>query len=186
MMKRMKWLPACIGVAGLLAGRLVAQDARIPIVSDSFEIDYGIGAYHYIGSVILDVPGLLKLTCEDLVATQTEGSEGISTLTATTNVVIEVVRPGRKPGDAPMVIRAYGDRAVYTATNETVVLTGVAPRVEAPQGVTRGDTVIYELGRDRVRATGNHRTELNPDLFKTSGLFRRGTNAPSTNAVPSK
>jgi len=173
-------------LGGILATVMMAQDARVPIESKSFEIDYGVGAYHYMGDVRLDVPGLLKLSCEDLLATQAAGGERIDTLVATTNVVIEVVRPGRKPGDAPMVIRAFGDRAVYTATNETVTLTGGSPRVEAPQGITWGDTVIYELGRDRVRALGNHRTELNPDLFKSSGLFRRGTNAPSTNAVPVK
>jgi hypothetical protein len=30
-----------------------------------------------------------------------------------------------------------------------------------------------------VRATGHQVTELNPEMFRTSGLFRRTTNAPA-------
>ncbi len=163
---------------GWMAGSLLAQDARAPIESDWAEMDLKGGAYHYVGNVRVNVPGLLKLTCGDLLAQPQKENNRLESLVATTNVVIEIVRLGR-PGAAPVVIRAYGDKAVYTATNEVVTLSGGDTRVVAPQGTMRGTEVIYDVATGRVRATGHQVTELNPEMFRTSGLFRRTTNAPA-------
>jgi len=166
-------------LAGILCagGWLLAQEARAPIESDWAEMDLKAGAYHYVGNVRVDVPGLLKLTCGDLLAQPQKDTNRLDSLIATTNVVIEIVRPGRRPGDAPVVIRAYGERAVYTATNELVTLSGGDTRVVAPQGTMRGTNVIYDVATGRVRSTGHQITELNPELFRNSGLFRRATNS---------
>ena len=86
-------------------------------------------------------------------------------------------RPPQRPGDAPLVLKAHGDRAVYTATNELVTLTGSDPRIVAPQGTTRGKVITYDLGTGRIRASGGHVSELNMDVVKA---MRR------TNAAPGK
>lgn len=168
--------------AGAVALTALAQEVRAPIESDWGEMDLRLGAYHYVGNVRVQVPGFLNLSCGDLLAQPRKDTNGLESLIATTNVVIEIVRPGRKAGDAPLVIKAYGEKAVYTATNELVTLTGGQPRVVAPQGVMRGNEIIYDLKTGRARAIGHQVTELNPELLKNSGLFRRPTN--STPAAP--
>ena len=170
-------------VVGMLVagGFLLGQDARAPIESDWAEMDLKAGAYHYVGNVRVNVPGMLKLTCGDLLAQPQKETNRLDSLIATTNVVIEIVRPGRLPSDAPVVIRAYGERAVYTATNEVVTLSGGDTRVVAPQGTMRGNIVIYDVATGRVRSEGHQKTELNPELFRNLGLFRRNTNAPVGN-----
>lgn len=176
----MKALRLMVGMmaVGILA---MAEDARAPIESDWAEMDLKAGAYHYVGNVRVDVPGLLKLTCGDLLALPQKETNRLESLIATTNVVIEISRPGRRLTDPFIVIRAYGDRAVYTATNEVVTLSGGDTRVVAPQGTMRGTNIIYDVATGRVRATGHQITELNPELFRNSGLFKRSTNAPAVN-----
>ena len=43
---------------GWMAGSMLAQDARAPIESDWAEMDLKAGAYHYVGNVRVDVPGM--------------------------------------------------------------------------------------------------------------------------------
>jgi hypothetical protein len=132
-MKILNWVAGL----GLAFSPLLAQEARAPIESDWAEMDLKAGVYHYSGNVRVDVPGLLKLTCGDLLAQPQKDTNRLDSLIATTNVVIEIQRQGRNPGDAPIVMRAYGDRAVYTATNEVVTLTGADTRIVDPSGTIR-------------------------------------------------
>jgi lipopolysaccharide transport protein LptA len=159
-----------------LSAPLRAQDAGIPIRARWAEYDYRNGTYRYAGNVVVDVPGVLRLTCEDLEVTASPTNSRPDRLVATTNVVLSVARPGRD-GGAPVEIRAYGGQAVYTAADELVTLT-LEPRVEAPQGTTRGEVIWYHLATGRVRAT-NQVTELSPLLFRGSGLFGKRTNGPA-------
>jgi lipopolysaccharide export system protein LptA len=159
-----------------------AQEAKVPIRSRMVDFDYRNGITHYSGSVVVDIPGFLQLTCEDLVAVQSAGTNRLDVLTATTNVVLLLNRPGRSTNDAPIQIRATGDRAVFAATNNLVTLTGEAgqmPQVETPQFKTRASVITYNLGTGRVLGLSNHVTEINPDLFRNSGLFQR-TNRPAS------
>jgi lipopolysaccharide transport protein LptA len=174
-MKILNWVAGL----GLAFSPLLAQEARAPIESDWAEMDLKAGVYHYSGNVRVDVPGLLKLTCGDLLAQPQKDTNRLDSLIATTNVVIEIQRQGRNPGDAPIVMRAYGDRAVYTATNEVVTLTGADTRIVDPSGTIRGHEIVYDVVNNRVRIPRHKVTELSAELFKNSGLFRRPTNAPA-------
>ena len=156
---------------------LLAEEAQPPvqIKSGTWEFDYQTGTQHYWDDVQVVLPGLLKLSCSDLVTVQHSSTNRPDALVATTNVVIEITRPAARPGEAPLVIKVYGDRAVYTSTNELVTLTGTAPRIVAPQGTTRGNVIVYDLGTGRIRASGGHVSELNIDVLRAM----RRTNAPA-------
>ncbi len=181
-----KTLSLALLAFALAATALRGDEARVPIHARMAQFDLGSGTTHYSGGVTVDIPGLLKLACEDLVAVPAPGTDRIETLTATTNVVLDVVRPGKTPAAAPMQIRATGDMAVFTATNNLVVLTGPfgnQPHVDTVQFRTRADVISYDLATGRVVALSNHITEVNPELFKKSGLFNR-TNKPAKTESP--
>lgn len=176
----MKRLWSAVALMASLVTGMQAQEARAPITSDWAEMDLKLGVYHYSGNVTVDVPGMLKLTCGDLLAQPQKETNRLDTLIATTNVVIEIRREGRNPGDPAVTLRAYGDRAVYTATNEVVTLTGSDVRVVDPSGTIRGQEIVYDVLRNRVQVPRHKLTELNAEMFKNSGLFRRSTNAPAS------
>lgn len=168
-----------LGLAlGLVGPARAAEESGVEITSDKSVEDLKAGQFHFWDNVRVDAPGVLTLTCGDLVALIPAGGGRLDRLVATNNVVIEVIRAPSKPGEAPLKIRAFGQQAVYLATNETVTLTG-NPRIESPQADTWGDTVIYELNTGRMQALGRHRTVLRPAAFKGSGLLNNRTNAPA-------
>jgi lipopolysaccharide export system protein LptA len=184
-MKRML-SPTVAALAGLLllGGHTIAQEARVRLTSDQSEFDYKTGTYHFWSNVVVRLPGFFNLNCGDLVTAQQGETNRIDTLVATNNVVVEIVRPSLKPGGEPVIIRAYCDHFVYTATNEVVTLTGTDPRIVAPQGTTRAEKLVYELPTGRIRAFGRHATDLNLDMFKNSGFLRRSTNKPAAEIPP--
>ena len=165
-------------LTGCVAAMAWAEEAQPPvqIKSGTWEFDYQTGTQHYWDAVEVNLPGLLKLSCMDLVTVQQSSTNRPDALLASTNVVIEITRPPQRPGDAPLVLKAYGDRAVYTATNELVTLTGADPRIVAPQGTTRGKVITYDLGTGKIRASGGHVSELNIDVIKA---MRRTNAAPA-------
>jgi lipopolysaccharide export system protein LptA len=166
------------------AAAIGADEVRAPISSRWGDLDYGKGITHYAGTVVVDIPGLMKLTCEDLVAVQATGTNRLETLTALTNVVMDLVRPGRTPADPPIRIHATADMAVFTGSNSLVTLTGPfgnEPRVETPQARIRGSTITYNLSTSKLWGT-NYVTEINADLFKNSGLFGRTNKAAKKDA----
>jgi hypothetical protein len=56
--------------------------------------------------------------------------------------------------------KATGDKVVYTATNDTAVLTG-NPRLERPQAnMTADDAIVYDHGRGVISARGNPHTVI--------------------------
>jgi lipopolysaccharide transport protein LptA len=173
-----------LSITAFLSVSLVLAEEPAPpvrIKSGTWEFDYQSGTQHYWNDVEVMLPGLLKLSCADLVTVQQSSTNNRpDALVATTNVIIEITRPPSKPGDAPLVLKVYGDRAVYTATNELVTLTGVDPRIVAPQGTTRGRVITYDLGTGKIRATGGHLSELNLDVVRAM----RRTNAPTANPSP--
>jgi lipopolysaccharide transport protein LptA len=144
---------------------LRAAEGVIPITADGWEFDLRDGVFHYWGNVHVDAPGLMELTCEDLVAVMPEEGGRMDQLVATTNVVILVIRPPNRPGDEPVQIRATGQRAVYTATNQVVTLTG-EPRLESMHGVATGERILYNMDTGKVRVLGNVRSRLNPDALR--------------------
>ena len=180
-----KFHPVALLALVVLAAR--ADEAKVPIHSRWVDFDYRNGVTHYSGAVTVDIPGVLQLACEDLVAVQAPGTNRLDTLTATTNVVLDIVRPGRNPAvDPPVKIRATGDLVVFTATNNIVTLTGPlgnTPRIDTVQFHTRAEVIRYDLSTGRVVGLSNHVTEINPDLFRNSGLFNR-TNKPARKTSP--
>jgi lipopolysaccharide export system protein LptA len=139
-------------------------DDMIPITADASEFDLRLGGYRYSGNVVVDAPDLMRLTCEDLFAVLPEGGGRMERLVATTNVVIEVIRPPSKEGDVPVTLRAFGSRAVYTATNAVITLTGDVqsgpPRLESPYGNASGSTIEYDTASGRIRILGDVRSRL--------------------------
>jgi lipopolysaccharide export system protein LptA len=80
--------------------------------------------------------------------------------------------------------QAIGDRVVYTATNDTAVLTG-HPRLErALTTITAEDAIIYNHGTGELRAHGNPRTVLK---FPPGGLSQSNLPAlPGQNPKPKR
>lgn len=160
-----------------------ADDGMVPVTSQNWEMDLKEGVYHYWGDVVVDAPGLMRLTCEDLVAVLPEGGGRMDRLVARTNVVIDIVRAASRAGDPPMKIRATGTMAVYTATNAVVTLTG-NPRMVSSYGVASGDAIVYETETGRVRVLGNVDSRLNLPAFRTGGKIGSKTNSIPTTPRP--
>ena len=89
----------------------------------------------------------MDLLCELLtVYFQTNGGRRIDTIIAETNVVI-VERDNW----------AFGEKAVYTATNDVVTLSSTRGDVllDAPDGYLMGPFIIFDRRTDRLHAPGN-------------------------------
>jgi lipopolysaccharide export system protein LptA len=68
--------------------------------------------------------------------------------------------------------RATGGKAVYTAATDTVELTQDAT-VQMPQGLARGQLIVYDRANGKVSIPGKYYVELNLGAFgKTNGLGR--------------
>jgi lipopolysaccharide export system protein LptA len=90
------------------------------------------------------------MTAGMLIATMT-GTNELQTIQAETNVVVRQESP-----EGPR--SATGERAVYLASEDAVVLTG-DPVIELPEGTTRdAETVIYDRKTGTFRSQGASRT----------------------------
>jgi len=68
--------------------------------------------------------------------------------------------------------RATGDKAVYTAVNDSVELTG-SPKIERPDGDLTADLVTLDRARNSLKARGNVHMIYRPDA----------ANKPATPAI---
>ncbi len=75
---------------------------------------------------------------------------------------------------------AAGERAVYTATNETVVLTG-NPTAEVPEGrITRAEALLWNRAKGKLSSRGRTVIEVQAgtnDMFRTESRLRRRNGA---------
>jgi lipopolysaccharide export system protein LptA len=94
-------------------------------------------------------PVHLMLVADSLNASFLPDTNAIQTLVANRNVVLT-------HNDE----KASGDKIVYTATNDTAVLTG-NPKLEQPQGkMTAQDAIVYDHGHGIITGQGNPDTQI--------------------------
>lgn len=99
---------------------------------------------HYEGGVVSrQAPSELRSDTQDLWLTRGQDAQ-VDRMIAAGSVVM--TEPGRT---------GTGDKLVYTASDQKVVLTGSSARVEdAQEGTSTGSELTYFVGGDRVRSTG--------------------------------
>ena len=145
--------PATAGVT------VTAKPSRpIEISSEDFEFQSattgaGTETVIYRGAVRVSDPDRMKLSCELLTAKMLSGSNQVEGAVAEREVEIEVHEPRGER-------RARGDKAVYTAGNGEVALTGrdgvemvfVDPKI---QGRGTGAQAVYAADQDVLELTGN-------------------------------
>jgi|GEM_PF-2731990 lipopolysaccharide export system protein LptA len=179
----MSWAWLC-----LIVGAWVAAGAEAPpapkatndlviLSEDGFEYNQATAIYR--GNVHV-TDGQMRLSCDRLVVTfQTNDTNQarIESIVAENNVVIT-----QQQG------RATGDLAIYTASNDVVVLIGrgvvqtpLGPYgnaiLETPQGKLMGTNVVFDRKANRMWAPGRVFMQLRPDAFGAQGIGLLSTNA---------
>lgn len=181
--------PLVMGLASTLA--LTAADMSIDqakLDSKTAEFDLAEGVHHFQGEVQFRYPAMLDLDCADLKIRLLPGGQKIDRLTASNDVVMTMVRHGSTNLAVPMgssggTTKIHAAVAEYTATNDTVTLTGSPtfgqPWVEMPEGTFRGDVITYDRSRQKIRATNYSM------IIKPKALPKGVLDAPRpTNAAP--
>ena len=124
--------------------------------------------------------GQMRLTCDLLTVnfkTNETNNARIESILAESNVVIT-----QQQG------RATGDLAIYTASNDVVVLIGRGTAqtpmgtfgnavLETPQGLLMGTNVVFDRKANRMWAPGRVFMRLKPDAFGKQGIGLLSTNA---------
>jgi len=166
---------------------LAQQQDRILLSATNCVLELEKGVYHLWDHVVVEAPGTLRITCDDLRAAlpqdKAPGASGavptggkLQSLVASGSVVIELYQPGAN--GSTNVVRAFGRQAEYGSREEILILTG-EPRIETASGTMIGtDALVYDLKSRTMRNRGPYRIELPADILKGSTLFNRGTNAP--------
>ena len=162
-----------------------AEPEMIHITSrDGFEYDLTSRSAAYKGAVVVTDPAM-KLTCESLKVRFAAG---------TTNQTSQPMVAGNLGGRVELIeaegkviitnrddgSTAVGDKAVYTAINETVVLSGGRPTIISSNGSgLRADQVIFDRRSGKFRAHGNIESFFSQELIGGSGLFNTTSRPPS-------
>lgn len=167
-------------VAGLAAEPLPAPKATNDLIilsDDGFEYNQATAIYR--GNVRV-TDGQMRLSCDRLVVTfrtNDTNQARIESILAESNVVIT-----QQQG------RATGDLAIYTASNDVVVLIGRGQVqtplgvygnaiLETPQGRLMGTNVVFDRKANRMYAPGRVLMQLRPDAFGAQGIGLLSTNA---------
>jgi lipopolysaccharide export system protein LptA len=176
----------------ITSGVMAAEPAKAPAPeaekikitsTEGFEYDLKEGTAVYTGNVIVDDP-TMKMTCYRLsvkfapkdggksadkslpLVTGNFGGQ-VQSIEATGTVVILNKKDGSK---------ATGDKAVYTTTNETIVLSGNRPTITAGSNGLKADRVIFDRVRGKFRAEGQIES-----FIAGASLFNASTRPPSLN-----
>ena len=156
-----------------------SAEPDIIITSESASMDFKGGLTIYRGNVKVDDPGKMLLTAALL--TIIRPSTNIESIVAETNVVIDLFDPnGEKT-------HALGARAVYTASNNIVELTG-NPSMENSQGSMTADLIILNRLNNNLDGKGNVKTKLRSSFLATTNNPPKEprTNAPLPAATAPK
>jgi lipopolysaccharide transport protein LptA len=160
---RTAWLlPETKGATNVTIPEAKATELRpngpVEFSSDEFEFKRaseagGPDLATYRGNVVVSDPDRMKLSCGLLTGAIVAGTNQVQSILAERNVEIRILNP---QGDRI----ARGDKAVYTAGREQVVLSGQqgAEIVLADaEGLTRaqGREIIYERGADLLQLVGD-------------------------------
>lgn len=154
----------------------------VAIQSDGgFEYDGETGRVIYRKNVLVEDPAndpRTTISCEWLTTILPPPGGKIGEIIALTNVVITI-----KDTKGLQIVK--GARAVYNATNDTVLITG-SPVVEMPSGILLGDErVIYNRATEKFEAPGKIRMIARPGGQAAVADLFRGTNAPKPAPSPS-
>lgn len=132
----------------------------IHITSDAVESDHSMGWVEFTGNV--------KATQEDVVVTADRikvfyRSDGVSSMGATT--VEKIV----SQGDVKILFdhkmkTAVAEKAVYTADQHVLVLSGGDPRVWSGKNVIRGKKIILFQAEDRIVVEGDEKEQVKATL----------------------
>lgn len=145
------------------------------ITSNRFVFDQRAEMVHFEESVKVTNPGVLALTCEDLVAKLPKGG-GVESIVATTNVVIQFIQ-GKSTN------YATGDRAVYTKTNEVFTLTGAAagkrPRLFQEGMSVEANIIVLNLANGQYKFEGNPVFRGKLGSMRGFDAFGKSTNNPA-------
>lgn len=146
-----RWRSAVLsGLGGLTI--LHAAEVPVPFTADHSEHDFTTGIHHLIGNVDINVPGLVRLQCDDFIgAVPVDSADATNAvMTAHGNVRLHMTSKARGT-NPPVQILALADHAVYTGTNELFTLTG-NPRVITAYGTLFGTIIRYDVAANKATA----------------------------------
>lgn len=156
----MKALAASILAAAAL---VAAAPSEVRIIhADEFTYDGRRHVLLYTGAVEIS-RGTMHLKADRLEMRLTDDEKRIQEAVATGSVE---VRDGDRTG--------WGDRAVFSDPDGTIVLTG-HPRLKDGPSELEADTIVYQYAERRMRAVGNVR-----------GVFQQGGGAPGDGDSPGR
>ena len=174
------WALPLLAVATVFAADTNRPPARPGLeIKASFSIfDLKNSTAYYSNNVVLtdppakpgDAPTILH--CDELTARRSTSNK-IDTIVAFGKVEID-------QGDT----HARGERAVYTATNEQIVLTGGQPMLYSSQGTNTGDVIIYDRLNSKLFITNVTTILPGTALTNASPASTNKTRAPKTSAGP--
>lgn len=153
---------------------VVGQD-ETEITSKRFVFDQRAETVHFEETVRVWNPGVLTLTCEDLVA-KIPRNAGVESIVATSKVTIEFIQ-GRSTN------YATGERAVYLKTNEVFTLTvvnGVRPRLFQEGMSVEADLVTLNLASGQYKFEGNPIFRGKLGTLRGMSILNKSTNSPSS------
>lgn len=144
-----------------------ASEELIITARGGFEFFEQSGEFRFWDHVEVIDPGTMILSCDHLTGRRSAETERIDSVIATTNVVLTTVEGG-------VTNRAVAGMAVYSAVQDSVVLTG-DPRVQRPEGELTGQRIVFERSSKKLRAEGGIRMK-----FKAGSLRKE---PPATKAA---
>lgn len=169
----------------LLAASVFAADTNRPPARPGLEIKAsfsifdlkGNTAYYSNNVVLIDPPAKpgdapTVLLCHELTARRSISNK-LDNIVALGKVEID-------QGD----MHARGERAVYTATNEQIVLTGGSPMLYSAQGTNTGDMIIYDRLNDKLFISNVTTIIPGASLTNASPASTNKTRGPKTSAGP--
>ncbi|MSU33899.1 MAG: hypothetical protein EXS36_02090 [Pedosphaera sp.] len=131
-----------------------------------FEYDLKTGRLHWSEQVVVDDPGSLHLTCEDLVAERSLTNRRIESIVATSNVVITLFEGG-------VTSQARCGRAVYSAASDTFEFSLDNPVVTRLDSTSWADTIVFDRRTGKVHGRGNPRMKFNAGAFPQTNPMQR-------------
>ena len=143
------------------------QPSNVEISSlNGGEINFEKGYAIFQGGVVVDQPGVLRLTCEYLLTDVPSSDRPLQQITATTNVTFELTQPPGTNSTTPIVIHGRAEKLVYSKTNELITLYG-SPSIDMPQGSLSSDqSILYDLKTRNIRTEGRFKTTLRPESIR--------------------
>jgi lipopolysaccharide transport protein LptA len=174
---RMKYKPDAMSKPVIQPGTAQAAAPRQPIEIAADEFLYGTETRLavYRGKVRVN-DAQMDRACETLTVRMVDEAKPGAVVPATSatggkisSILAEqrVVMVNKQDGS-----RATGDKAVYTAVNDSIELTG-SPKIERPDGDLTADLVTLDRARNSLKARGNVHMKYRPDAAgKATPLIR--------------